>query len=150
MKIMFICTGNMTRSPLAEGVLRKKLNDAGITSVEVTSAGTGATDGIERDQTMLKVAAEAGYDINGKTRRVDIMSANEADYILCMEPHHVNYMKDRLQHSYHHKIHMMMKWALDSSEVVYDPTCRPEDFYKSVLDSIERACDAIIDKITKP
>lgn len=147
MKIMFICTGNMTRSPLGEGILRKKIAENGLTFIEVTSAGTDATDGIDRDQTMLQVAKEAGYDISGKTRRVDSMSAIESDLILCMEPHHINYMKGILLHSYHHKIHMLMKWALNSSEVVYDPTCRPKDFYSSVLASIERACEAIIVKI---
>ena len=73
MKVMFICTGNMTRSPLAEGILRRKLAEAGITCVEVTSAGTGATDGLDRDRTMLEVAAEAGYEISGKTIRADSM-----------------------------------------------------------------------------
>ena len=43
MRILFICTGNMTRSPLAEAVLKKKLDDSGVTGVEVISAGTGAT-----------------------------------------------------------------------------------------------------------
>lgn len=146
---MFICTGNMIRSPLAEGILRKKLADAGITSVEITSAGTGATDGIERDRTMLQVAKESGYEINGKARGVDSQSAIESDHILCMEPQHVDAMKRLLPHSFHHKIHMLMKWALDSSEVVYDPTCKPKDFYISVMDSLERACDGIIHNLMK-
>ena len=146
---MFICTGNMTRSPLAEGILRKKLADAGITSVEVTSAGTGAMNGLERDQTMLQVAREAGYEINGKTRTVSSMSAIESDHILCMEPQHVDSIKRIVSHCYHHKIHMLMKWALNSSEIVYDPTCKPKDFYISVLGSIERACDGIIHNLMK-
>ena len=46
----------MTRSPLAEAVLRKKLDDSGVKGVEVISSGTGATDGVERDPMMLEVA----------------------------------------------------------------------------------------------
>jgi hypothetical protein len=42
-----------------------------------------------------------------------------------------------------------MKWALGSSEVVYDPTCRPKDFYMSVLADLERACEAITQKIDR-
>lgn len=147
MKILFICTGNMTRSPLAEAVLRKKLTDAGLKAIEVSSAGTGATDGLDRDSVMLEVAAERGYDVPGKTKRVDYFSGIEADLILCMEPHHVNYMKGILPSYFHSRIHLMMKYALDSSEVIYDPTCRPKDFYHSVLDTIENACDAIVAKI---
>ena len=148
MRILFICTGNMTRSPLAEGVLKRKLVDAGLKAIEVTSAGTGATDGLNRDSVMLEVATERGYDIDGKTKRVDYFSGIEADLILCMEPHHVEYMKGILPTYFHSRIHLLMKYALASSSVIYDPTCRPRDFYHSVLDTIENACDAIVTKIS--
>lgn len=138
----------MTRSPLAEVVLRKKLDDAGIKGIEVTSAGTGATDGLERDAVMCEVAAERGYEPNGKTRRADYFMGIESDLILCMEPHHVDYMKGILPAYFHSRIHLLMKYALDSSGVIYDPTCRPKDFYFSVLDTIENACDGIVAKIS--
>lgn len=147
MRILFICTGNMTRSPLAEGVLKKKLTNAGLKAIEVSSAGTGASVGLARDSVMLEVAAERGYDVPGKTQRVDYFSGIEADLILCMEPHHVEYMKGILPSYFHSRIHLMMKYALNSSGVIYDPTCRPKDFYHSVLDTIENACDAIVAKI---
>ena len=118
----------MTRSPLAEEVLKKKLKESGLKGVEVISAGTGATDGLDRDAMMLEVAA----------------SGIESDLILCMEPHHVDYMKGILPAYFHSRIHLLMKYALNSSGVIYDPTCRPKDFYHSVLDTIENACEAII------
>ena len=130
MRILFICTGNMTRSPLAEEVLKKKLKESGLKGVEVISAGTGATDGLDRDAMMLEVAA----------------SGIESDLILCMEPHHVDYMKGILPTYFHSRIHLLMKYALNSSGVIYDPTCRPKDFYHSVLDTIENACEAIIQR----
>ena len=148
MRIMFICTGNMTRSPLAEGVLRQKLAAAGLKSVEVSSAGTGAIDGLDRDAMMLEVAVERRYEVTGKTKRVDYFSGMESDLILCMEPHHVDYMKGILPVYFHSRIHLLMKYALDSSGVIYDPTCRPKDFYFSVLDTIENACDGIVAKIS--
>lgn len=148
MRILFICTGNMTRSPLAEAVLKKKLDDSGVRGVEVTSAGTGATDGLQRDPMMLEVAQERGYKPEGLTRRADYFTGIESDLILCMEPHHVDYMKGILSTYFHSRIHLMMKYALDSSGVIYDPTCRPKDFYLSVLDTIEKACDGIVSKIS--
>lgn len=148
MRILFICTGNMTRSPLAEAVLKKKLKESGLKGVEVISAGTGATDGLDRDAMMLEVAAERGYEITGKTKRADYFSGIESDLILCMEPHHVDYMKGILPAYFHSRIHLLMKYAFDSSGVIYDPTCRPKDFYHSVLDTIEAACDGIIAKIS--
>ena len=148
MRILFICTGNMTRSPLAEAVLKKKLDDSGVKGVEVTSAGTGATDGLQRDPMMLEVAQERGYKPEGLTRRADYFTGIESDLILCMEPHHVDYMKGILSTYFHSRIHLIMKYALDSSGVIYDPTCRPKDFYLSVLDTIEKACDGIVSKIS--
>ena len=148
MRILFICTGNMTRSPLAEAVLKKKLDDSGVKGVEVTSAGTGATDGLQRDPMMLEVAQERGYKPEGLTRRADYFTGIESDLILCMEPHHVDYMKGILSTYFHSRIHLIMKYALDSSGVIYDPTCRPKDFYLSVLDTIEKACDRIVSKIS--
>lgn len=138
----------MTRSPLAEAVLKKKLDDSGVRGVEVTSAGTGATDGLQRDPMMLEVAQERGYKPEGLTRRADYFTGIESDLILCMEPHHVDYMKGILSTYFHSRIHLMMKYALDSSGVIYDPTCRPKDFYLSVLDTIEKACDGIVSKIS--
>lgn len=60
----------------------------------------------------------------------------------------VDYMKGILSTYFHSRIHLMMKYALDSSGVIYDPTCRPKDFYLSVLDTIEKACDGIVSKIS--
>ena len=146
MRILFICTGNMTRSPLAESVLRRKLEDSGVKGIEVISAGTGATDGMQRDAMMLEVALERGYKVEGHTRRADYFTGIESDLILCMEPHHVDYMKGILPTYFHTRIHLLMRYALDSSGVIYDPTCCPKDFYHSVLDTIEAACDGIIAK----
>lgn len=148
MRILFICTGNMTRSPLAECVLRKKLEAAGIKGVEVVSAGTAATEGLARDSMMCEVASEKGYSPTGKTRRADYFMGIESDLILCMEPHHVDYMKGILPMYFHSRIHLMMRYGLDSCGVIYDPTCRPKDFYLSVLDTIEKACDGIVSKIS--
>jgi protein-tyrosine phosphatase len=148
MRILFICTGNMTRSPLAETALKKKLTESGLKGVEVISAGTGATDGLDRDAMMLEVAAERGYEITGKTKRADYFSGIKSDLILCMEPHHVDYMKGILPAYFHSRIHLLMRYALDSAGVIYDPTCCPKDFYHSVLDTIEAACDGIIAKIS--
>ena len=148
MRILFICTGNMTRSPLAEAVLKKKLDDSGVRGVEVISAGTGATDGLQRDSMMLEVALERGYKPEGMTRRVDYFTGIESDLILCMEPHHIDYMKGILPAYFHTRIHLLMRYALDSAGVIYDPTCCPKDFYHSVLDTIEAACDGIIMKIS--
>ena len=148
MRILFICTGNMTRSPLAEAVLKKKLDDSGVKGVEVISAGTGATDGLRRDSMMLEVALERGYKPEGMTRRVDYLPGIESALISCMEPHHVDYMKGILPAYFHTRIHLLMRYALDSAGVIYDPTCCPKDFYHSVLDTIEAACDGIIAKIS--
>ena len=61
--------------------------------MEVLSAGTGATDGLDRDAMMLEVAAERGYEITGKTKRADYFSGIESDLILCMEEYNIRNLR---------------------------------------------------------
>ncbi len=149
MRVLFICTGNIIRSPLAECVLRKKLSTAGVKGIEVISAGTSATDGLERDGMMCEIASERGYAPVGKARHADYFLVIDSDLILCMEPHHVDYIKGILPASFHSRIHLLMRYALDSSGVIYDPACHTKDFYLSVLDTIEKACDGVVTKISE-
>ena len=147
MNILFICTGNMTRSPLAEAVLKKKLKDAGLEDIHVSSAGTLASDNNHRDATMIKVAKDHGYTIDGLTRKVDYSTGTESDLIFCMEPYHADYMKGLLGAFYHTRIHLLMQWALNSHGVIYDPTCKSLDCYQDTLGIIETVCDAMVLRI---
>jgi protein-tyrosine phosphatase len=88
LRVLFVCTGNTCRSPLAEIALRAELGpDAG--AVEVASAGTAAADGQGASAGTRDVAARAGFDLSGhRARRITAALARSTDLVFVMEPLH--------------------------------------------------------------
>jgi len=85
--ILFVCTGNTCRSPLAEAIARREL--AGDDRFRVSSAGTFASDGTFASAGALEVARENGLDLEGfQSRRLTQEILDGADCVLVMEPAH--------------------------------------------------------------
>ncbi len=83
-KILVVCTGNLCRSPFAEGYLRQVLGYA-----DVCSAGTHAVPGNPVPEDGLLVARKFGVDLEAhRARRISLEELEEAAAILCMEPYH--------------------------------------------------------------
>ena len=91
MKILTVCTGNICRSPMAEGILRAIYQaDPFIT---VSSAGTHAVAGNPATEFAILASQEKGIDINGHTARpLDGVLISSSDMILCMEPSHAEWV----------------------------------------------------------
>lgn len=89
--VLFICSGNICRSPMAEGLLRKMLNDAGITDIEVHSAGTLGIEGAPASSAgMAACWDEFGVDISRhRSKGVTPAMLQEADWVLCMAREHL-------------------------------------------------------------
>ena len=84
-RILVVCTGNLCRSPFAEGYLRQVLG-----CEEVSSAGTHAVPGNRVPEDGLSVAQRFGVDLSGhRARRLSLEDVEEAELILCMEPYHL-------------------------------------------------------------
>jgi protein-tyrosine phosphatase len=89
MKILFVCTGNMCRSPSAELLLKKRLKEEGISGVEVSSAGVGADDGRPCPEDTLEALNRRGVD--GRSHRSRMLTAEvvrTSDLILAMTEAH--------------------------------------------------------------
>ncbi len=86
LNVLFVCTGNTCRSPLAVLALRAELGeDAG--DVAVSSAGTGATLGLPASEGSRRVAAAEGFDLSGhRSRPVSREQVREADLVFVMSP----------------------------------------------------------------
>ena len=88
--ILFVCTGNLCRSPMAMALLRKQLSDAGLDGrFRVESAGTWAAEGAPASPYACQVMAERGLDLSGhRTRDISHVSMDEVALVLVMTRHH--------------------------------------------------------------
>src|SRR3989440_719266 len=86
--VLFVCTGNICRSPLAAALLERALKERGL-DVNVTSAGTGAWDGAPASEGAYLVGLERGLDLSGhRARLLTRELVEQADLILTMARHH--------------------------------------------------------------
>jgi len=86
--VLFVCTGNICRSPLAASLLERALKERGL-GVTVTSAGTGAWDGAPASEGAYLVGLERGLDLSGhRARLLSRELVEQADLILTMARHH--------------------------------------------------------------
>lgn len=90
MRVLFVCSGNTCRSPLAEAVFRRLLHEAGRSDIRVGSAGTGAYDGTPASEGTFLVGLEEGLDLSAhRARLLDDRLVAESDLILTMARGHL-------------------------------------------------------------
>ena len=147
MKILMVCLGNICRSPLAEGILQKKIIETGL-DWKVDSAGTnGLHDGQKPHNLSQSVALQHGIDISGQhSRRFTKEDFNRFDKIYAMAGDVVEEMewiaKDEFDIS---KVDLLMNELYPrQNRDVPDPWYGPEAGYHKVFEMIEKACDALI------
>ena len=88
-RLLFVCTGNTCRSPMAEAIARRDLEELGWTNVEVRSAGVSAYDGMPASEGSRRAALRHGFDLSEhRTRSLTPELVGWADLILVMGPSH--------------------------------------------------------------
>jgi protein-tyrosine-phosphatase len=91
MRLLFVCTGNTCRSPMAEAIARRLAVELRFEDLAVGSAGTSAWEGAAASDGALLVAMEHGLDLGGhRARSLSRDLVEEADLILVMSPHHLD------------------------------------------------------------
>lgn len=91
-KVLFVCLGNICRSPVGEAIFQKLVNDKGLSSkISVDSAGmAGYHTGEQADSRMRKHALKRGYEITHRARKIRSEDFFEFDYILIMDQNNYN------------------------------------------------------------
>lgn len=153
MRILMVCLGNICRSPLAEGILRKKLSDADVPGIEVDSAGTsGHHAGENPDPRSVRNARKNGVDISGiVSRKFRVEDFDRFDRIFVMD--HSNY-KDVMAMArtpiHRDKVQLLLNCAHPGkNKAVPDPWYGGDEGFQEVFELVECACDALVEAIKK-
>ena len=147
MKICFICTGNACRSPFAEEVTRKLINDEGIAGIEVYSLGTLDWGKNPRDEGMRRTAEELGYELSGETTYMTHEALMQADRIIVFENVHRDEVTRYLAYPRWDRIILFDKIAFGKETEVQDPHCQSAATYMNVARHIESGCKAIVEQL---
>ena len=150
MRILFVCSGNTCRSPLAEAITRRMLTDAGRTDIEVSSAGTNAWDGSSASDGALLVGMERGLDLSEhRARHLDADILQKSDLVLAMSPSHLGRVKELDPRA---NVHLLGGFAAgeDASHPVQDPFGGDLAAYRATFDELERELAHLLDRIPAP
>lgn len=148
MKVLLVCLGNICRSPTAEAVLRRRLQQAGLADrVEVDSAGTAAWhQGKSPDARSQAAAARRGYDLSAqRARQVRPDDFQTFDFIYAMDADNLANLKAICPPQHLHKLALFLSLA-DSAptDEVPDPYYGGESGFQQVLDLCEQAAEGFI------
>ena len=151
--LVFVCTGNICRSPTAEGIFRRTIEDAGLSDrIIVDSAGThGYHVGEPPDARAVEAAARRGYDLSGlRARKFQREDFQRFDLVLAMDRDNHGILARLAQPSAGHRLRMMMEYASRFQETeVPDPYYGGPDGFDRVLDMLEDAAQGLLDAIRK-
>lgn len=149
MKILFVCTGNICRSPLAKGLLEKLVGDASVADrFEIESAGTtGYHVGESPHPGVRNLAEQNGFSLDGmRARQVNPRELREADWIIAMTPSHVEQLV-RMDPHVRHRVRLLLDFAEESEQGVHDPYY-DGDFEKTYR-QVEAGCRGFLDFLLK-
>jgi len=151
--VLFVCTGNICRSPTAEGVFARKVQDAEFGNrVRVDSAAThDYHPGKPPDPRSQRAAARRGYDLGGQRARVIVEQDFEIfDYILAMDRGHLAILMRQCPPQHHGKLQLFLSYAEGlSAEDVPDPYFGGGAGFEIVLDLVELASEGLLEHIRR-
>lgn len=149
--VLFVCLGNICRSPTAEGVFRKVVEEAGLAHrVRIDSAGTGAWHiGSAPDPRAQQSARGRGIDLSDlRARQVDFGDFIEFDYVIAMDRSNRIDLSELSAPEHQDKIRLFLEYTEDySRDEVPDPYYGGDRGFENVLDMIESASIGLLHDI---
>lgn len=150
-RVLFVCTGNICRSPTAEGVARRAFAAAGLSAqVEFDSAGTHDYHVGEPPDSRTRQAAERrGYDLSSlRARRLESVDFERFDLLLAMDRGHLQEMQRMCPPHLKQRVGLFMKYAPQASaDEVPDPYYGDGGGFEHVLDLCEAAVGGLLERI---
>jgi protein-tyrosine phosphatase len=152
-KILFVCAGNICRSPLAEGIFRHLATRAGrAADIEIDSAGTGAWhQGQPADHRSVAVAADNGIDISTlRARQVTARDFGHFDLILAMDRDNLRSLRARAPSTSTAAIELFSLFASETDCDIPDPYFGSRRDFQTVYIMLFAGCSALLAKIGNP
>jgi protein-tyrosine phosphatase len=141
--ILFVCTGNICRSPTAEGVLRHLARKESI-ELRIESAGLGDWHiGQPPDERTQHHARGRGYDLSAqRARQVTVRDFDDFDLILAMDRGHLRALQRMAPARHHAKVRLFVE-----GRDIPDPYYGGADGFERVLDLVEERCRALLEEL---
>ncbi len=145
-----VCLGNICRSPLAEGILREKIEKLGL-EWSVDSAGTGGYhEGQAPDQRSIAIAEQNNINIRNQSARKFVRSDFEAfDFILAMDAQNYQDVKRLATPEQESRVELILNYLYPGeNRTIPDPYYGGESGFEKVYELLDSACDAFIKEMT--
>ncbi len=155
-KILFVCSGNICRSPLAHKLFERMARTDGLENkFEVDSCGTGSWNvGHNADERIRNLAQEKGWTLEKISRQIRPSDINYFDHVLVMDRGHLYEIKNMLsidKVTYHQKLKLFRNFdsqATEDDDEVIDPYYGGTQKFTQVYEIIERTCKGLLDFFT--
>ena len=150
MKILFVCLGNICRSPLAEGILKKKFEERGIQGIVHSCGFEPYHEGQHPDPRSISTALKHDIDIRNKVARLFTVSDfDEYDKILVMDSlNHADVMRIARDDNDRAKVDYLLNLVNEgSNDEVPDPYYGGPSGFDKVYEMMDKACDRLINEL---
>ena len=145
MRVLFVCMGNICRSPTAEGVLRRLVREEGLEDrIEIDSAGTGGWHaGSPPDERATDAAARRGIELAGAARQVEAADFERFDLLIAMDRENLAELRRLAPDD---EARGKLRLLLGDRDVP-DPYYGGARGFEDVLDLVEEACEELLDEL---
>jgi protein-tyrosine phosphatase len=148
--VLFVCLGNICRSPLAEGVLRKAADEARLSErLNVDSAGTGGWhEGDPPDRRSIAIAAQNGIDLRPlRARQIRTRDFSDFDLILGMDQSNVANLLRIAPETARTRVHLFASLTLGETWDVPDPYYGGASDFERVYHMVSEGCRSLVDRL---
>ncbi len=150
-KVLFVCLGNICRSPLAEGIFTKKVEEKGLADCfHIDSCGTSNFHiGSAPDERTIKNAQINGVELNHYGRQFSSQDFDRFDHILAMDSSNLSNILDlSINESEQQKVELMRTYdAVDAGTDVPDPYYGGPSGFQNVFDILDRSCSQLLEDL---